>query len=158
RSGDHARAALEFHHAVELQPEEFWPHFFEGVCAYRLGRFRDAVAALGVCVALAPRTAECFYNRGIAYEALGQDGPALADYSRALELNPTFADAALNRGVLSFRAGRYFEAIRDLELSRSATNRPRALGRIEYNLALVYLARKQNTAARDCLNRAIAHG
>ena len=39
---------------------------------YRLGRFDDAVDAFRVCIALAPETAECFYNRALAHAALGQ--------------------------------------------------------------------------------------
>jgi len=48
-----------------------------------------------ICIALNPETAECFYNRAMAYAALGQTGRALRDYDRALQLNPKLTEAAL---------------------------------------------------------------
>jgi serine/threonine protein kinase/Flp pilus assembly protein TadD len=158
RSGEHARAEDEFRRSVELQPGEFWPHFFRGVCAYRLGRYGDALAALDICVALAPRAAECYYDRAKVREALGQVDEAIRDDTRALELNPGFSDAALNRGTLEFRAGRHAEAIADLERARATAAGPRSLGLIAYNLAVVHIERKDWPAARACLRQAIACG
>jgi serine/threonine protein kinase len=88
RSGDHTRAAAEFERALELRPQDFWPNFYRGLCAYQLGRFEDAVHFFGVCIALAPATAECSFNRGMAHEALGQSIQADRDYARALALAP----------------------------------------------------------------------
>jgi serine/threonine protein kinase/Flp pilus assembly protein TadD len=158
RTGEHARAAEEFRLAVDQEPGEFWLHFFEAVCADRLGRYQDALAALNICVALAPGTAECYYDRAKVHEALGQLHLAERDYARALELNPRFSDAALNRATLAFRAGRYSEAIADLEYARKTAAGPRALGLIAYNLALVHAARNDWPAARASLRQAIASG
>jgi tetratricopeptide (TPR) repeat protein len=144
-----APAEDAFRRSVELQPGEFWPNFFQGACAYRLGHFQDAATALSICVALAPATAECYYNRAKAYEALGRTGPALADYTRALALNPRFSDAALNRGILAFRAGDDAQALADFE---------RARGLIAYNRALLHVARKHWPAASAGLREAVAAG
>jgi serine/threonine protein kinase/Tfp pilus assembly protein PilF len=158
RSGEYARATEEFRQSVEQQPGAFWPHFFEAVCAYRLGRHQDALAALDICVALAPGTAECYYDRAKVREALDQLEPARRDYTRALKLNPEFSDAALNRGTLAFRGGRYAEAMADLESARTHASGSRSLGLIAYNLALVHAACKDWPAARASLRQAIAHG
>ena len=141
-----------------MEPGEFWPHFFRGVCAYRLGRHRDALAALDICVALAPRTAECYYNRAKVYEAIGEDEQAIADDSRALALNPALAGAALNRGILSLRGKRYAQAIADFERARASATGPESRGLIDYNLALVHLAREDWPTTRECLRRAIEEG
>ena len=45
-----------------------------------------------------PRLAEAYFNRGVAYHALGQYQRAIQDYDQALRLNSAFADAYLNRG------------------------------------------------------------
>jgi serine/threonine protein kinase/Flp pilus assembly protein TadD len=158
RSGDHARALAEFRQSVELRPGEFWPHFFQGVCAYRLGCYRDSLAALDVCVALMPETAVCYYDRAKVHEALGQPEQAVRDYSRALERNPQFSDAALNRGILAYHAGRNEEAIADFAHARATASGPAARGLIAYNLALVHVARKDWPAARASLSQAIASG
>ena len=55
RQGGSSRRRME--RAVALQPQGFWPNFYEGVCAYRRGHFVEAEAALRVCVALRPNSA-----------------------------------------------------------------------------------------------------
>ena len=115
RSGEYDRAESEFQRAVEMQPGEFWPYFSEGICAYRLKRYEAAVSAFTICTALAPRTAPCYYNRALAYQAHGDAKRALADYSRALDIDPRFTDAALNRGILKFHEGRPADALLDFD-------------------------------------------
>jgi serine/threonine protein kinase len=97
RSGDLAGAALELGQAVRMRPQGLWPNFYHGVCAYRLGRYEDAVAAFSVCIGAAPAPAACLYNRALALDALGRTGRARADYDQAMRLDPTLATAAPRR-------------------------------------------------------------
>ncbi len=114
RAGELDRAAAELARAVQLQPQGLWPNFYRGVCAYRLGRYADAVTAYSVCVGAAPRPAEgtspaaarCFYNRALTFAALHQADDALRDYDQALRLDPSLASAALDRELLRKRARR----------------------------------------------------
>ena len=92
-SGDLARAEAAFERALALRPQDFWPNFHQGVCAYHRGRFPDAVNAFRVCVALAPDRAECFYNRALAHAAQGHADEASRDFRRAVALDPTLARA-----------------------------------------------------------------
>lgn len=94
------QAAAELEQAVRLKPQGLWPNFYQGVCAYRLGRYADAAAALSVCISAAPEAASCYYHRALALDALGRPERALLDYTQALRLDATFADALLDRGVL----------------------------------------------------------
>lgn len=92
RAGNLERAADEFQAGLEEHPEDFWLNFFQGLCAYRRGRFQQAVTAFAVCCALSPQTAECYYNRALAYQVLGESEAALKNYSRALRstiISPT---------------------------------------------------------------------
>jgi serine/threonine protein kinase/tetratricopeptide (TPR) repeat protein len=91
RSGDLKRAALELRQAVRLQPQGLWPNFYQGLCAYRQGRYLDAVTAFSICIGAAPAAAPCFYNRALAFEALGQREHALRDHDQALRLDPSLA-------------------------------------------------------------------
>ena len=128
RDGEHARAALQFQQAVDLRPQDFWPNFYQGLCAYKLGRFEDALNAFRVCISLADNPAECYFNRALAYEALGRTDEALRDYTRALQCDDRLTGAALNRGILHYAAGRYADAAADLGralATASATRGPR---------------------------------
>lgn len=100
RAGDEARALDEFRRAVREEPQNFWANFHRGRCAYRLARYEEALNAFSICVALAPRQAECYYNRGLALTALGRKPDALLDYDRAVQLDPTLSAAAANRDAL----------------------------------------------------------
>jgi eukaryotic-like serine/threonine-protein kinase len=154
RSGELAPAAAAFERALDLQPQGFWPNFYQGLCAYRLRRYEDAVGAFRACITLAPESAEVFHNRAMAYTALGQTDRALRDYDRALRLDPELTAAALNRGILHHREERHDEAIADLERALDAGADPAV---VHYNLALVYLARRDRGAAQASLRLALQH-
>ncbi len=142
RTGDLGRAALEFQVALDLRPQDFWPNFYQGLCAYQLGRFDDAIDAFRVCIALAPETAECYYNRALAHDALGHKAPAMRDYTRAHHLDRGLSEAALNRGILLSAEGRHAEAAGDLDQALATANGRDTRGMIHYNLSLIDLARE----------------
>jgi serine/threonine protein kinase/Flp pilus assembly protein TadD len=154
RSGDLERAAEEVERAVRLQPQGLWPNFYQGLCAYRQDRYADAVTAYSVCIGAAPEAAGCFYNRALAFDALGRAEQALRDYDQALRLDPTLAVAALNRGMLHYRAQRLGAALDDLERARELGADPAA---VSFDLALVHLARGEQTAALNDLRQALRH-
>ena len=153
RSGQLKQAAEELEFAAELRPQDFWAHFFGGVCAYRRHQYMDAVHRFGVAVALAPASAQCYYNRALAYEASGDKVHALGDYNRALALAPRLGAAALNRGVLHYKDGQYLRARSDLEQALLWGADPAT---VHYNLALVHLGLRDPAAARQDLMKALS--
>lgn len=96
-SDDLAGAAAAFERALEIAPHEFWPSFHHGICAFRRGRYQDALTAFTVCVALKPDEAECFHNRALALAALGHPAQASRDHARAVALDPTLAATSRDR-------------------------------------------------------------
>jgi serine/threonine protein kinase/Flp pilus assembly protein TadD len=152
RAGMLDRAAEELEQAVRLEPQGLWPNFYHGLCAYRMGRHTDAVAAYSVCIGAAPEAANCFHNRALAFEALGRPEQALRDYDQTLRLDPTSADAALNRGVLHYRAKRYDAAIADLRRAEELSSDPAV---VAFDLFLVKLARGEYPTTVDDLRRAL---
>jgi tetratricopeptide (TPR) repeat protein len=153
-AGDLAAAAAEFERAVDGRPQDFWPHYYQGVCAYRGRHYAEAVAAFGVCTALAPGVAECYHNRGLARLALGQSDRARRGFDRALELKPTLAAAAFNRGLLAYHAHEYAAAEQDL---RSALAHGADAALVYYNLALVHVARRDNAQALEAVQHSLRH-
>lgn len=96
-------AVKHFDLALDLQPENLWPHFYKGQCAFELGDHREAVASFSVCIGLAPKSARCYYNRERSYVASGQPERALHDFDRALQLEPTLTIALKERERLRVR-------------------------------------------------------
>jgi tetratricopeptide (TPR) repeat protein len=111
-------AAEQFRRGLRLRPQDFWLNFYQGLCDYRLGRFEGAVNAFRVCIALAPETAECYYNRALAYQAVDQLGPALEEHR------------FLNRDPREPVPGRALD-------SRPLTRHPDVKGSIDHELAMI---------------------
>jgi serine/threonine protein kinase/Tfp pilus assembly protein PilF len=151
-SNDLRRAVEELTRAIELDPSGLWPNFYYGLCAYRTHRYDEAVAAFSVCIGASPRVAGCFYNRALAYAALGRPDQALHDYDRALELDSTHAAAALNRGMLHYEQKRFDRAIADL--GRALEHGADAAA-VHFNLALVHLAANDPASALANARRAL---
>ncbi len=72
-----------------------------------------AVEYLNNALKLHPRNTEAYYNRGVAYDNLGQYKQAMKDYSQAIALKPDYADAFYNRGTIHNAIGQYQRAIED---------------------------------------------
>ena len=160
-SSDEARALIgdiRFQRVLDQRRHDFWSNFYQGLCAYRLGQFHDALAAFRTCIALAPNSAECYYNRARVAEALGRGDQAILDYGRALELDPALTAALINRGILAYKNGRNDDAIADFRQAFRTASDSRTLGLIHYNLALAHLARGDRAAAIASAQVALARG
>ncbi len=142
--GNLAEARACFERAIELEPDAFWPYFYATICNYRERRFDEALRAADVAIALAPRQAECFVNRGLVEQATGDSDAALRDFTTALDLNSRLARAAFDRGIVLAARKRHTEAIADFERALAAGADPAAT---HYQLALVQLDRNDRAAA-----------
>ncbi len=81
------------------------------------GQPREALALAKKAVSAEPAEADFFAVRGQAYEDLGRDKDALADYSRAYKLNDRFFFYPLLRGALREQTGDVTGARSDLKAS-----------------------------------------
>jgi serine/threonine protein kinase/tetratricopeptide (TPR) repeat protein len=152
RAGGLQRAAEEFKEALAQEPHNCWSNYYFGLCAYRLKQFADAATAFSVCIGAAPRLAGLYYNRALAFAALGRNELALLDYGRALELDSTLASAELNRAMLYFQEKRYAEAEQGL---RHALELGAGAAAVHYNFALVELAQNHRDRAQANVRRAL---
>jgi len=80
---------------------------------HRMKRYQDAIECLNKAIALSPRMAELYDNRGVAYVQLLQYDEAMKDYGKALELNPTFALVYANRAILYLKLNNHEKACTD---------------------------------------------
>ena len=65
---------------------------------YESGNCQQAIEDLNQALALNPKYAEAYNNRGYVYMRLQNYEAALADLNRAIELRPDYATALRNRG------------------------------------------------------------
>jgi len=72
-----------------------------------------AIDYLNKAIMLQPDHAEAYYNRGVAYDNLGQYKAAIRDYNQAIRHKPDYAEAFFNRGVIYNTIGQYQRAIDD---------------------------------------------
>jgi tetratricopeptide (TPR) repeat protein len=153
RDGELAAAANELEKALEITPDAFWPNFHLGACRFRQGRHAEALRVFSVCVALAPKSAECYYNRGLAFAALGEVRRALGDYGRALRRGPGLT-------LPEFRGTGYYSQREQFDRAADALTREADSGAdpadIQYEWALLHLARRDHAAALECLAMALA--
>jgi tetratricopeptide (TPR) repeat protein len=74
------QADAELEKALDLEPQGFWPNYYQAVCAYESRRYHEAVNGFHICIALKPTSAACFFNRAQAHAALKQSDKALRNY------------------------------------------------------------------------------
>ena len=90
-----------------------WDHFRRGNRHYHAREYEDAVAEYTQAIALDPKYARAYNNRGAANNYLGQYAEAIADCTQAITLDPKYAAAYNNRGAANNYLGQYAEAIAD---------------------------------------------
>ena len=98
--------------AVRRDPDDADAYIRRAVARYYAGETRSAIADCDVAIGLAP-SAEAYYDRALAYEALDDSGRAEEDYTAALRLAPEFPQPWYNRGRLRLLRGDYSRALPD---------------------------------------------
>lgn len=92
---------------VEQQPSLFSE---KALLLFADQNYQAAVEAWDQCLALKPRQAQSWYNRGIALDRLGSHQQALDSYDQVLELQPANHIAWGNRAIALRKLGRDEEA------------------------------------------------
>jgi tetratricopeptide (TPR) repeat protein len=120
RKGDLAAAIADYDKAVELDFGLAAAWYNRGVALYEQGlqkgsrmaasptgpsaaAVRPAVSDLSRAIALDPKNADAYFNRGVAQFAQSDMAAALADFEKVLELDPANADARRYRDLAQER-------------------------------------------------------
>lgn len=124
----------------------------------KAGRYGEAIAALSSALASKALsdadTARALFDRGLAYDGLGNMRATLADYSAALQRDPSLTAALSNRADTYRRAGHIDEAKRDYWAALKAP-----AGAREYpylGLGQIALQEGDTAAARRYFQQALA--
>ncbi len=112
-----------------------------------------ALALLGPMLTAAPKDAELYYLRGMAYSNSGRLREALTDFDAALMLSPGAPPVLFNRALTFYRMERLEEALADFELLvKVDPNSVEALA----NAGIIHLRRESYSQAVNHLQRALA--
>ena len=90
-------------------------HLNQGTFFVKKGQYDRSIACFNKAIAINPKLAMAYNNRGIAYgKGKGQCDRAISDFNKAIEINPRYAVAYYNRGVTYFYIREYDKAWDDV--------------------------------------------
>ncbi len=82
----------------------------------QIGIWKNSIALWNYVIKMEPdRVPEAYYNRGLAFDKMGQLDRALADYDKAISLNPYFWGPSINRGLIYYKIGQLDRAVADFD-------------------------------------------
>ena len=82
----------------------------EGDQLFSQGKYEEAISQYTQYIEYNPDDIKSIYNRGRAYEELGQLDKSMADYEKALEVDPKSINALMSIGKIHFRNNEYGDA------------------------------------------------
>jgi tetratricopeptide (TPR) repeat protein len=103
-------AVARLRRAVELAPRDIGARNALGLCLNRMEAPEEALEHFDAVLAVDPSFAPAHYNRGSAFDALGQLDKAESDYRRVLDLMPDNAAAMSGLASIRSRRGAYGDA------------------------------------------------
>ncbi|MGB3074545.1 MAG: tetratricopeptide repeat protein, partial [Chitinophagales bacterium] len=73
--------------------------------------YQEAVNLLNKAITISNKSADVYWQLGLAHEGMGKGGEAVSAYERAAELNPTMAKAYIRTGVIWRLARNYNQSL-----------------------------------------------
>jgi tetratricopeptide (TPR) repeat protein len=121
---DYQLALADFTTAIRLQERKLQeardgyqpsqvPFNSLGELYLELKRYNEAIKCFDDAIAIDPRYAEAYNNRGLARHAIEQFTSARTDFDEAIRLDPRSAVYPYNRGLIHLDLDSYTDAIRD---------------------------------------------
>lgn len=117
------------------------------------GQYDQAIDRMDKAIEILPTHAEYFATRGFIYLQDGVEEKAREDFDRALKLYRFEMLAHYGLGVLAYRSRKYEEAVHHFN---SAVAAQPERGESLYYLALAYHRMRNNPAARQWMQKAVA--
>ncbi|MEM3399568.1 MAG: tetratricopeptide repeat protein [Candidatus Micrarchaeia archaeon] len=125
---DYEKAQEDYRMALSLDPENAEALANVGMMALIRNQYEEAIESFTRSLEKL-ETPTAFYNRALAYMAVGERRSAIADLTRALLLEPENPQYYAMRGVARFEAGEYNDAVFDFT---------RAIGLEPQNISLYH--------------------
>lgn len=111
QQGRFEQAIAVFADILKVQPQNFDAVHLLGVVADQIKNHQLAADLIAQAIAINPKVAEPYFNRGNALASLNRLDEAIASYDKAIDINRRYVDAHCNRGIALQRLGRLEAAI-----------------------------------------------
>ncbi|WP_310481312.1 tetratricopeptide repeat protein [Chamaesiphon sp. VAR_48_metabat_403] len=109
--GNYQLAIFNFNQYLNLRIDDFYAHYYRGICYERLESFDRALIDLDRAIELKTDLAILYRRRGRICQQLGDFTNAMVNYDRAIELDPQMAQAYGNRADIYMNRGDYPRAL-----------------------------------------------
>ena len=110
-------------------------------------RYSESVEDFTKAIKVKPNYIDAYFNRGIAYEYMGESNRALKDYANVIKLDPGMNEAYINRALLYKKLEKYTLAIKDLD--RAIALRPDFAFAYLYRADIHYIMGDLGASAKD---------
>lgn len=122
--------------------------FKSGFAAYTMGDYNLAIKQFSAAISIDNSKNYFYYNRGMAYRAMGNLPMAIADLKHSNDLRPT-AEAYYQLGVIYFEKNDYANAQTELENAKQLRD---DLDRMNFCLGMIYYKLERLEDALMCFN------
>ncbi len=119
--GQPREAQTEYAEALDLDPNFIHAHLKLGLLLGQAGQFEEARKHFAQALAIEPTNDVALYNLGGLYAAQGNLANAASAFYQAARIKPADPDIRLRLGLVLMRAGKFTEAIAQLEQARDLT-------------------------------------
>lgn len=99
--------------ALQVTEDNYFTRYSLAVTLLKEDRTTEAIDHFSAALRLQPNYDDAYFNRGGAYDRLGQYQRAIEDYTQVIRLQPQKADAYSNRGASCYKLNHFMEAIQD---------------------------------------------
>jgi tetratricopeptide (TPR) repeat protein len=150
RSGDFARAVVNFDEAIRLDPDDARAYNIRGNAWDEMGVFERALADYDEAIRINPNNPAVFHDRAILWQRKRELDKALVDLDRAIRFSFSDANIYCDRGLVWYEKGQHDRAVADFnqaikidpDLAVTCIRRGLLLHRdIDLNLAFVTVER-----------------
>jgi tetratricopeptide (TPR) repeat protein/tRNA A-37 threonylcarbamoyl transferase component Bud32 len=156
--GELAKATEEFRRALRRMPDDFWNHYFLGLCCVSSNKAEEAVTHFTICQKQQPKLVWVYLLRGFALGNINSYAAAEEDFAQALKFDLTDAARYVllnNRGAMRLgrpEKGAWDDAVKDLlEAARLRPGQYQAFA----SLSEAYRHKEQLAEAQKYLDQAI---
>ncbi len=156
KNGQNFQAEELFNDILKNCPDSADALHMLGVIAYQGEAYQHAADLIGKAIALNPKNAAYYSDRGLALQQLKQFEEALDHYDKALSLQPDLAITHLNRGNVLSALGQHEAAVGSYDVAVALLEKETGSADALHQLGLMAFNRKEYQRAVDLIGKAIA--